>query len=83
MNQVAIVTGGTSGIAPFCVQTNAETFTAMRCACGRLMPSMSCETRVAVKESPAPTVSATSACGVGRTDFSLLSQTLLCLAPYV
>jgi len=23
--------GGTSGIAPFCVQTNAETFTAMRC----------------------------------------------------
>ena len=51
-------------MAPFCVQTNAETSTALRCASATGIPFRMHEVKAAVKESPAPTVSATFTFGV-------------------
>ena len=55
---------GSSGIAPLCVQTYADTSTASLCASGTGFPLRMAEVKVAVKESPAPTVSATFTFGV-------------------
>ena len=52
-------------MAPDWVQTYALTFTAISCASGMLAPPRSLAIKVAVKLSPAPTVSATSTLGVG------------------
>ena len=55
---------GRTGIAPCCVQTKADTATAFSCASRIDLPRRSCATKVAVKLSPAPTVSATCTLGV-------------------
>ena len=55
---------GIKGMAPCCVQTKALTFTARSWASFTDLPNRSEETKVAVNESPAPTVSATSTLGV-------------------
>ena len=59
---------GRTGIAPFWVQTKADTSTAFLWASSTLLPRMMDEMKAAVKESPAPTVSATSTEGVGWND---------------
>ena len=51
-------------MAPFCVQTNALTFTANACASFTGIPFNIAEKNEPVNESPAPTVSATSTFGV-------------------
>lgn len=61
---------GRTGIAPFCVQTKAETSTAFLWAAGTGKPLKMLAVKAAVKESPAPTVSATFTCGVGKNDFA-------------
>ena len=47
-------------MAPFWVQTKAEASTANLCASLTFLPFKTAATKVAVNESPAPTVSATS-----------------------
>ena len=56
---------GSTGIAPFLVQTNADVRTAIECASGTDFPLRMLAINAAVNESPAPTVSATSTFGVG------------------
>ena len=56
---------GRTGMAPCWVQTKAETSTAFLCASRMVFPKSICATKVAVKLSPAPTVSATCTLGVG------------------
>lgn len=53
------------GMAPFLVQTKADVRTAMEWACSTDLPFRMLAMKAAVKESPAPTVSATSTFGVG------------------
>ena len=57
-------------MAPFCVQTYAETFTANSCASLTLLPFRMLATNAPVNESPAPTVSATSTFGVSINETS-------------
>ncbi len=57
-------------MAPCCVQTKAETSTAVLCASGMVFPLSSEATNPAVKASPAPTVSATVTIGVGLKNSS-------------
>ena len=52
-------------MAPFCVQTKAETLTASAWASWMGLPFRMAAQNEPVKESPAPTVSATSTFGVG------------------
>lgn len=59
---------GRVGIAPACVQTNADVSTARLCAFLTLFPLRMLEMKAAVNESPAPTVSSTSTTGVGWND---------------
>ena len=56
------------GIAPFCVQTKALTSTASLCASTTGLPLRIAAQKEPVKESPAPTVSATSTFGVSWND---------------
>ena len=55
-------------MAPLRVQTKAEVETAAAWASATERPRRIEEMKAAVKESPAPTVSATSTCGVGRKE---------------
>ena len=55
-------------MAPFWVHTNAEASTASSCASRTVFPFKIEATKVAVKESPAPTVSATFTFGVSTND---------------
>ena len=66
--QASVSSRGSVGIAPFCVHTNADVLTARLCASATLLPLSMLATNAAVKESPAPTVSATSTFGVGWND---------------
>lgn len=59
---------GSCGMAPFWVQTNADTSTAVRWASLMLFPLRIEAMNAAVKESPAPTVSATSTLGVSTNE---------------
>lgn len=56
---------GRRGIAPACVQTNADVSTARLWAFFTLLPLRMFARKAAVNESPAPTVSSTSTTGVG------------------
>lgn len=64
----SVSSAGRIGMAPFFVQTNADVRTAREWASGTVFPLRMLAIKAAVKESPAPTVSATSTCGVGRND---------------
>ncbi len=64
----SVRSAGRTGIAPFFVQTNADVRTAVACASGTDLPFRMLAMNAAVKESPAPTVSATSTFGVGWKD---------------
>ena len=55
-------------MAPLWVQTNAEVATALRWASATGISLRTLAMKAAVKESPAPTVSATSTLGVGWND---------------
>ena len=61
---------GYSGQAPLAVQTYAAVFTALRCASASVSPSSVRAVNVPEKESPAPTVSTTSTCGVASVEDS-------------
>ena len=63
-----IKVSGNTGIAPCCVQTNAEVSTARRCASSTERPFKIAAVKAAVNESPAPTVSATSTFGVSTKE---------------
>ncbi len=54
-----------TGMAPCWVHTNADVSTALRCDSSTVCPLRMLAMKAAVKESPAPTVSATSTLGVG------------------
>ena len=62
---VPVISSGSLGVAPFCVQTKAEVFTARAWASRVDFPLRRAAMKAAVNESPAPTVSATSTIGVG------------------
>ena len=70
MRHYLVNSSGKTGMAPFCVQTKAETFTANSCASLTLLPFKMLATNAPVKESPAPTVSATSTFGVSINETS-------------
>ena len=69
------ISSGKTGMAPFCVQTKALAWTAMRCASGIGLPLRYWATKVAVNESPAPTVSATLTLGVSTHEVSSAVKT--------
>lgn len=60
-----VIEEGSVGMAPCCVQTNADVTTAFLWASSTDFPLRMLAMNAAVKESPAPTVSATSTLGVG------------------
>ena len=64
----AVISCGRRGMAPCCVHTYAEVVTAISCARRTERPASSAAQKPAVKESPAPTVSATSTRGVGSDE---------------
>ena len=72
-----------TGMAPFCVQTKADTLTAVWCASRMDLPRRICATNEPVKESPAPTVSATVTLGVGTKLSSVSVKTYEPTAPQV
>ncbi len=60
--------------SPLCVQVYADTSTALRCDSATDAPLSMFTTKVAVNESPAPTVSATSTLGVSMDEISPLTS---------
>lgn len=72
--QYYFLLSGNGLIAPLCVQVYADTSTALRCDSATDAPLSMFTTKVAVNESPAPTVSATSTLGVSMDEISPLTS---------
>ena len=82
--QYYFLLSGNGLIAPLCVQVYADTSTALRCDSATDAPLSMFTTKVAVNESPAPTVSDTSTLGVSMDELSdLTSYITLRTAPAV
>ena len=77
--QYYFLLSGNGLIAPLCVQVYADTSTALRCDSATDAPLSMFTTKVAVNESPAPTVSATSTLGVSMDEIYMPLRTAPCV----